>query len=103
MRLFARFYKGGEIPTLPNDWPKPATLAERYNGASALRGSALSIFEDTAYRLSDAEREFMAVANEAAEEIDRLSVLREAATADAETARESARSILDLTRGYRND
>jgi F0F1-type ATP synthase membrane subunit b/b' len=79
------------------------TLAERYNSASALHGSALKVFEDVAARLSDAEAEYHAVADDANAEIARLTLLRDSARADAGRANDSAVSLLDITRGFRND
>lgn len=81
----------------------PLTLSERYNSASAMHGSAVSVFQDIAARISEAETEYRSVAAEADEEINRLTYLRDTAHNDAQRARESAVSILDLTRGYRNE
>lgn len=83
--------------------PVPTTLEERYNSASATHGSALAVFEDLASRLSDAAMEYQAVMDEAHAEIDRLSALAELAHADMRKATDSAVSILDITRGFRND
>lgn len=81
----------------------PLTLSERYNSASAMHASAVSVFQDIAARISEAETEYRLVAVEADDEINRLTCLRDTARNDAQRARESAVSILDLTRGYRNE
>lgn len=91
MRLFARKAAA------------PETLDQRYNAASALHGSAVAVFDDIARRLSDAEMEYNGVADEAQAEIDRLSVLRDTARDDAARAAQSTISVLDITRGFRND
>lgn len=81
----------------------PLTLEERYNSASAEHGSALSVFEDLASRLSHAALEYQAVADEAQSEIMRLGRIADQAYADMQKATDSAVSILDITRGFRND
>lgn len=78
---------------------QPASLADRYSMASAMHGSALSVFQDIADRLSAAESEYLSIVAEADDEIERLTVLRDQANSDAQRARISVVSIFDLTRG----
>jgi predicted negative regulator of RcsB-dependent stress response len=79
------------------------TLVERFNTASAVHGSSLQVFQDLAERLTAAESEYRAVIAEADEEITRLTALRTAALDAARKAKESATSVLDMTRGFRNE
>lgn len=81
----------------------PLTLSERYNVASAMHASAVSVFQGIASQLADSSMEYQAVADDAQAEINRLTTLRDTATDDMVRARDSAVSILDLTRGYRNE
>lgn len=85
------------------EWPKPPTLAERFNIASATHGSALSTFESLASELFNAETTYWEVAREADDEINRLTALKLEACLNAERARDAGENILELVRSNRND
>lgn len=79
------------------------TLEERFNGASALHGSALAVFDELAERLSDAAMEYQAIDDAAIAEIDALNMLRDRTHINMRRATDSAVAVLDITRGFRND
>lgn len=81
---------------------EPMTIAERYNAAGALHGSAASVFGTIASDLLEAEALYLGVCEEASQEINRLYTLKGAAKQDAEQAKASALSILELVRGNNN-
>lgn len=75
------------------------SLAEDYNTAQAVHGSAVSIFVEVADQLAEAESRFLMVAAMAQEEITLLTHIRDEAIDAASQAKDSARSVLDLSRG----
>lgn len=81
----------------------PDATEQRFNTASALHDSALAVYHDIADRLVAAHTLYDSLVGDIDSEIDRLYEIRTTAAERAEQAKESARAILDLTRGYRND
>ncbi len=87
--------------------PEPVTVPDapeaRFNAASALHESALAVYHDIADRLTEATARYSSLIDDLDGEIERLVFMRNEAANRANQADESARSILDLTRGFRND
>jgi F0F1-type ATP synthase membrane subunit b/b' len=79
------------------------SLAERFNTAQALHGSAVTIFHDVAAQLTEAEGHYRDVVAEADEEINRLRLIREEADKSAVSAKTSTLAILNLARGINSN
>lgn len=79
------------------------SLAERYNVAQALHGSAVTIFHDVAAQLSEAEGHYRDVVAEADEEINRLRLVRDEADKSAVSANASTTAVLNLARGINSN
>lgn len=79
------------------------SLAERFNVAQALHGSAVTIFHDVAAQLSEAESHYRDVVAEADEEINRLRLVRDTADKSATSAKTSTVAVLNLARGINSN
>ncbi len=81
----------------------PDAPEARFNAASALHQSALVHYHEIADQLAEAHARYYTLVSELDAEIERLTKLRSESLTRGDQAKESARSILDLTRGFRDE
>jgi predicted negative regulator of RcsB-dependent stress response len=96
-------FRTKEIVAQAQPVERPDAPETRFNMASALHESALAVYHDIADRLTEAHARYSSLVTDIDAEIAHLSDIRTAAVERARKAKDSAVSILDMTRNFRND